>query len=382
MRLNPQGLALLAELVARHLAAHLGVGRRKVAVVDLDDTLWGGVVGEAGVEGLVLGDEGVGLAFADLQRELLKLHDAGVVLAVCTKNEAGDAQDGFAHPAMVLRREHFAAERVNWQDKAANLREIAEELSLGLDALVFLDDNPVEREWVRQALPEVEVPELPADPVDRPAFLAHGPWFQTLAVTAEDRGRSASYGAQGSRRRAQTAARSFEDFLASLQQEITLEPVSETTLSRAAQLCQRTNQFNLTTRRHSVADLEAMLRDDAFELHTVAVRDRYGDSGVTGVAILALDGDEARVDTLLLSCRVLGRRVEDVLVAFLARRAKARGAHGLVGTYEPTARNGQVADFYPRRGFAQAGERTWRLDLDGELPATPAQLVVVETAHA
>jgi FkbH-like protein len=364
------------------VAAQRGVGRRKVAVVDLDDTLWGGVVGEVGVSGLTLGDEGVGLAFKDLQRELLKLHDAGIVLAVCTKNNAGDAEDGFTHPEMVLRREHFAADRINWQDKATNLTEIAEELNLGLDSLVFLDDNPVERDWVRQALPEVCVPELPADPVDRPAFVAEATWFQTLDVTDDDRRRAASYRTQGVRRKAQASARSFEEFLASLEQEVTLEPVHEATLARAAQLCQRTNQFNLTTRRHTLADLEAMLEDDAVELHTIAVRDRFGDSGITGVAIVAFEGEDARIDTLLLSCRVLGRRVEDALLAFLAARARARGARGLVGEFVPTERNAQVADFYPRRGFTEAGDKKWRLDLEGDLPASPPELAVVESAHA
>jgi FkbH-like protein len=274
------------------------------------------------------------------------------------------------------------AERVNWQDKAANLRELAEELNLGLDSFVFLDDNPREREWVRQALPVVAVPELPDDPVDRPAFLSLAPWFQTLEVTDADRNRAAGYQAQGHRRRAQAAAASFEDYLGSLEQRLTIEPVTGATLPRAAQLCQRTNQFNLTTRRHTRADLERMLADPACDLVTLAVVDRFGDSGVTGLAVTVHDDGEAELDTLLLSCRLLGRRVEDAFLAVLARRARERGARLLVGRYEPTDRNAQVAEFFPDRGFVAAGERRWRLDLEAVLPEFPPQLTVDEATHA
>ncbi len=382
MRLNPLGLALLADLLAAHIAAQLGVRRRKVAVVDLDDTLWGGIVGEAGPGGLAIGGEGVGLAFQDFQRVLLRLHDAGVVLAACSKNNPDDAHAGFARPEMVLTREHLAAERIDWRDKATGLREIAEELSLGLDAVVFFDDNPVEREWVRQALPEVTVPDLPTDPVERPAFLARGTWFQTVAVTEEDRKRAASYKAQGGRRRAEGQAHSFEEFLASLEQVVDLEPVNEHTLQRAAQLCNKTNQFNLTARRHSVADVEAMLADDATDVYTLAVRDRYGDSGITGVAILRAGQEDVEIDTLLLSCRVLGRRVEDAFLAFLSQRAAARGARRLIGRYVPTERNRQVERFYADRGFGELGDDAWSIDLTGPLPPFPAQLEVREGAQS
>ena len=382
MRLNPTGNALLADLVAGRLAARRGVGRRKVAAIDLDDTLWGGVVGETGVGGLQVGGEGAGLAFQDVQRELLRLHAGGVLLVMCTKNERDDALSGFEHPAMLLRREHFVAERINWQDKAANLRELAEELNVGIDAFVFLDDNPREREWVRQALPEVVVPELPADPADRPAFVAALPWFQTVAVTEDDRRRAQSYHAQGERRRAQTSSGSFEDYLASLEQRVTIEPVGEPTLPRAAQLCQKTNQFNLTSRRHTQGDLERMLADPAYDLLTVGVADRFGDSGITGVAIVRDEGERSEVDTLLLSCRVLGRRVEDALLAVVARRARERGARSLHGRFVATQRNAQVATFYPDRGFAPEGEGAWSLSLeDGEL-AVPPQIDVQEAARA
>jgi FkbH-like protein len=382
MRLNPAGHALLAEVVAGGVAVHRGVGRRKVAAVDLDDTLWGGVVGEVGPTGVEVGEEGVALAFQDFQRELVRLHESGVLIVLCTKNDPEYALAAFDHPSMVLRREHVVADRVNWQDKATNLRELAAELDLGLDSFVFFDDNPREREWIRQALPMVTVPELPADPTERPAFLTRGQWFRTLAVTDADRTRAATYRAQGRRRRAQASAASFEDYLESLKQRLTIEPVTDATVPRAAQLCQRTNQFNLTTRRHTQADVERMLADPAYDLVTLSVSDRFGESGITGLAITLHADGRAEVDTLLLSCRLLGRGVEDAFLAVLARRARERGASTLLGAYEPTDRNAQVAGFFPDRGFAPAGERRWELDLEADLPQPPPQLTIKEPAHA
>jgi FkbH-like protein len=305
-------------------------------------------------------------------------------LVLCSKNNVSDVDEVFErHAGMVLKREHFAAERINWQDKATNLRELAAELGLGIDSFVFLDDNPVEREWISQALPEVAVPELPADPAERPAFVRSLPHFQRIALTSADASRSESYAAEGKRRKAATASSSFEDFLASLQQEVTVEAVHEGSLSRAAQLCQRTNQFNLTTRRHTAADIDAMLHDPEWELHTVAVRDRYGDSGIVGLVAVRVTGEEGEIDTFLLSCRVLGRRVEDALLAWTADRARAMGARRLTGRYVPTAKNGQAATFYPDHGFEAAGDDgVFKLDLTTDGPAAPAGVALMEAANA
>jgi FkbH-like protein len=382
MRLNPRGLSALAELLARHIAARHGASA-KIAAVDLDGVLWGGVVGEAGLRGIELGEEGVGLAFQDFQRELLRLRDLGILLALCSKNNPSDAHEILErHPGMVLRREHFAAERINWHDKATNLHELAVELDLGIGSFVFLDDNPIERGWVRQALPEVLVPELPDDPVERPAMLRDMPCFQRIVLTDADRGRAADYQAERSRRVFAKTAASFEDFLASLEQQATIEPVSDASLARAAQLCQRTNQFNLTTRRHDAAELERMLGEDDTELYTLAVGDRFSDSGITGLAILRFSHDEAEIDTFLMSCRILGRRLEDVLLAFLAERAEARGARFLVGRFTHTAKNAQVADFYSERGFTPGPAGSFRLDLSLRRPASPPETRVRVVADA
>jgi FkbH-like protein len=374
MRLSPGGLAALAELIACSAAASRGA-TCKVAAVDLDGVMWGGVVGEAGVRGIELSEERVGLAFQDFQRELLRLRDVGILLALCSKNNQEDASEVFErHPAMVLRREHFSAERINWQDKATNLCEIAAELQLGLDSFVFLDDSPIEREWVRRALPEVVVPELPRDPAERPAMLRSISGFRRIALTDADRGRAAAYRAERGRRELSAATPSFESFLLSLEQQATIEPVSDASLARAAQLCQRTNQFNLTTRRYDSAELERMVGEDDVELYTLALSDRFGDSGITGLAILRVAEEEAEIDTFLMSCRILGRRAEDALLAFLAVRAAARGARLLVGRFELTAKNGQAADFYSTRAFERHGDGSFRLDLTLGRPSSPLEV--------
>ena len=366
MRVNYIGLASIASSLAGHIAATLGRSR-KLAIFDLDNTIWGGVVGEAGVRGLVLGEEGIGLAFQDFQRELLKLRDSGVVLAACSKNNADDAWEVFdTHPGMVLKREHLAASRINWQDKATNIVEIASELKLGTDSIVFLDDNAVEREWVRQSLPAVLVPELPSDPSELPGALRRADYFQRLRVTREDTARADAYQAERERAQLSSATGTFEEFLESLQQEISIEAVHEGSLARAAQLCQRTNQFNLTTHRYTTADIAGLLTQDDVDGFTLAVKDRFGDSGIVGLAISRYHDSVAEIDTFLLSCRVLGRRVEDELLAFLIRRARDRNATTLVGIYVPTAKNQQVNSFFTERGFTPTESGHYALDLTGQ----------------
>jgi FkbH-like protein len=381
MRLSPVGCAALAELTARHMAAYRGLAR-KVVALDLDGLLWGGIVGEAGVGGITIGGEGAGLAHQELQRELLKLRDVGVLLVACSKNNASDAYEAFEHSEMILRREHLAAERINWLDKATNLRELADELDLGLDSFVFLDDNPIERSWVRQACPEVLVPELPADPTGWPTLLRAAPWFARVTTTDVDRRRAAAYVEQRRRRELRETTASFEDFLASLEQQVAIEPVGERSLARTVQLCQRTNQFNLTTRRYTAADVQQMLADGDYELYTLAVTDRFGQSGITGVAILRHQGERTVIDSLLLSCRVLGRKVEDAFLAFVAERAVIRGSTTLVGLYEPTAKNVQTASFYPDRGFVPERPGVFRYDLGAGVPDPPPEVEVRVRANA
>lgn len=357
---------------------------RKCVVLDLDNTLWGGVVGEDGIEGIQLGADAPGNAFVAFQRELERLWRRGILLAVCSKNNAEDALPVFdTHPAMLLRSSHFAAYRINWQPKPNNLRELAAELNIGLDSLVFIDDNPVERAAVRAELPEVLVPEWPGDPAQYRQALLELDVFESLALTDEDRNRGKLYAEQRTRREFEEASvgSSVEEYLADLQMVVEIAPASAATLPRIAQLTGKTNQFNVTTRRYTEGDLLAM-QSRGYEVFGMRVTDRFGDNGLTGVAILGPVLDGAReIDTLLLSCRVMGRQVETALLDFLAERTRAEGGHVLRGDVVPTAKNEPARDCYARHDFTlleeQAnGTSVWQLDVAESAPRAPRWLTV------
>lgn len=369
-------LPVVARAQVRILRALRGK-TRKCVVLDLDNTLWGGVVGEDGPERLQVGGTAApGNAFADFQRALDTLRRRGVLLAVCSKNNPDDALPVLeSHPGMVLRREHFAALRINWRDKASNLVEIARELNIGLDSLVFLDDNPAERGQVRQRLPEVLTPEMPRDPALYARTLAELDVFDTLALTAEDLSRSRLYAEQQERHAfAEAAAGDLHAYLHGLDIVVRLAAPTPHTLPRIAQLVNKTNQFNVTTRRHTEAQVVAMAADPDWMVCAAEVADRFGDSGLTGVAIARRrDPDTWELDSFLLSCRVLGRGVEDALLHAVAQAARAAGARRLLGRFVPTPKNAPAADFFARMGFARTGEEgeetLWEMALDTpELP--------------
>jgi FkbH-like protein len=367
-RLPLSGAALhaLAEEYVTYLRAFTGLSR-KVLVLDLDNTLWGGVVGEDGPTGIQLGPDYPGSAYVEFQRVVLGLHQRGVVLAINSHNNEGDALEALeGHPAMLLRPHHFAAVRVNWQDKERNMLELSEELGLGLDSFVYLDDSQVECERMWQALPHVWTVDLHPEPAERPDLLRRLSLFDTLTFSAEDRRRGELYQQEMGRKRLLASAPSPEDFYRSLMMDLTIERVGPATLSRAAQLSQRTNQFNLTTRRYTEADLTGMLASATHEVYGVKLRDRFGDSGMVGLLITEREGGRVIVNTFLLSCRVLGRTVEDAALIFLLHRARRLGAGEVVGVFRPTAKNAAAADFFSRNGFQRisdtGGETRWRLD--------------------
>lgn len=345
----------------------------KVLVVDLDNTLWGGVIGEDGMAGIEVGTEYPGAAYQALQRALLDLSRKGILLAVCSKNNLDDAMEALEkHPGMLVRAKHFAALRINWTDKAQNLREIAQELNVGIDALAFLDDNPFEREQVRAALPEVTVidlshNDLPKNPLEYASAVRNCAAFERLTLSAEDQQRMEMYAVEKHRARAEQSFQSKEDFFRFLEQEAELEPVSGLTLARVAQLTQKTNQFNLTTRRYTQAQIVEMAKQPDWHIFSIRVRDRFGDHGLVGVAIAHDQGEQCEVDTFLLSCRVIGRTVETALLAHLAESAAQRGRKRLVGWFLPTKKNSPARDFYGQHGFERqetngAGS-LWALDL-------------------
>jgi len=340
----------------------------KVLAVDLDDTLWGGVIGEDGMDGIELGAEYPGSAYQLLQRALLDLYQRGILLAVCSKNNRNDALAVLQnHPGMLLRPSHFAAMRINWEDKAGNLRAIASELNVGIDAMAFLDDNPVEREQVRDLLPQVLVIEPPGDIADWAATVRDCPAFERLALSAEDQQRTTFYQAERERSQAEHRFQSKEDFYRFLEQRAEIAPVSSATLTRIAQLTQKTNQFNLTTRRYNAQQIAELAATPGCQVLSLRMRDRFGDHGMVGVAITRDSDQVCEIDTFLLSCRVIGRKVETALLSHVAESAKARGKQYLGGWFLPTAKNEPAQDFYAQHGFSvhtRNGEGAyWRIDL-------------------
>jgi FkbH-like protein len=357
----------LADEWVRHLAPVAG-RICKVLVTDLDNTLWGGVIGEDGISGIKIDREHPGIAYWNVQRALLDVKRRGVLLAISSKNHREDALEAFrVHPGMLLKHEDFAAERINWCDKPSCLREIAAELNMGLESLAFLDDNPAERERVRRETPEVTVIDLPADPMGFAEAVRRSPVLERLSISAEDAERSRYYAEQRVRAAALGSASNVEEFYRSLRQEVEIAPVNSATLARAAQLTQKTNQFNVTTRRYSEQRLAELAETAGWAVHTVRVKDRFGDNGLVGVMVTSTEGSVCEIDTFLLSCRVISRTIETAMLAFLAAATRSRGLTAVCGWFLPTAKNGPAADFYRKHGFqlcstTEAGT-LWSLDL-------------------
>ncbi len=342
--------ARLKAAVADVAAALRGIrgGARKLIVVDLDDTLWGGIVGDTGWQGLRLGGhDPVGEAHRDFQFALKALSRRGILLAIASKNDDAVAVDAIrSHPEMVLREADFAARRISWGDKAAAIRDIATELNLGLQHVVFLDDNPAERGRVRETLPDVLVPEWPADPRQYVAALEQLDVFDAPAITAEDRVRGAMYAAERERDAARSAVGSVAEWLATLDLSITVAPVSGATIARAAQLFNKTNQMNLATRRLSEAELATWAATPGQHLFCVTVADRFGDAGLTGLVGLRLDGATAVLEDFVLSCRVFGRQVEETMMHVAVEAARAAGATTLSATLQRTPKNAPTVEFF------------------------------------
>ncbi|MCU1238594.1 MAG: FkbH like protein [Candidatus Solibacter sp.] len=348
----------------------------KCVAIDLDNTLWGGVIGEDGMNGIKLGQEYPGAAYRELQRALLDLTRRGILLAVCSKNNPADAMEAIeGHAGMILKPRDFAAMRINWEEKARNLREIAAELNIGLDSIAFLDDNPVERQHIREQAPEVIVIDLPDDPMQYARAVRDSPWFERLTLSAEDRQRGELYAAQRERAELERSVTSKEDFYRSLEQTAEIAAVNARTLARVAQLTQKTNQFNLTTRRYSEQQVEQMMASPEWRVWSLSVTDRYADNGLVGVAITRTECEVCEIDTFLMSCRVIGRTVETALLAKLASDARDRGAKLLQGWFSPTKKNAPAQDFYREHGFEPC-ETTpegtlWKLDLTRNVIPTP-----------
>jgi FkbH-like protein len=370
-----EALPLLARHTAAVIAGRLGLSR-KCLVLDLDNTLWGGVVGEDGLDGIALGGDGAGEAFVAFQEYILELKERGVVLAVASKNNEADAREVFErHPEMRIRLDDLSVFAVNWEDKPANLRRIAHELDLGLDSLALADDNPAERQIVRQLVPEVDVISLPTEPAEYRRVLSDYLGFESVAVTSEDRKRTAQYRARAAASELRSSAADIESFYRELRMQAVIAPFDELHLPRIVQLVGKTNQFNLTTRRHSTVELRQFMQSSSHLTSYVKLSDRFGDHGLIALLIAAVDDGILDIDTFLMSCRVIGRTVETQMLAHLCSEAKRVGCSALRGTYIPTAKNLIVRDFYEKHGFqelaaADDGTTRWTFDLRCQSPIT------------
>jgi FkbH-like protein len=362
--------------IAKNIADVLMVSRGRVVkcvVADLDNTLWGGVIGDDGLDGIVLNahDGGTGEGFVRLQQFLKQLANRGILLAVCSKNDEATALLPFLqHPDMVLKRTDISVFVANWEDKASGIRRIRDELNIGLDSMLFLDDNPFERNLVRELLPDVIVPELPEDPSGVVAYLSQLNLFETTAFSAEDGERTAQYRREALRRESAAGSANVQDFLRSLEMRLVLTRFDRFHLPRISQLMQRSNQFNLCTRRLTEMECRALMESSSHLPLYATLADRFGDHGLISVVVLERSGKSLMIRDWLMSCRVLARGVEQFIMNHIFEYAAQAGSAQVLGEYVPTAKNAMVRDFYRQFGFSQlpADGNTWVLDVAAYQP--------------
>jgi FkbH-like protein len=382
---HPAAGPVYGDLVARIMAAQQGLSS-KCLVLDLDNTLWGGVIGDDGLSGIVLGQgSALGEAFVAFQDYARSLSARGIILAINSKNDEANAVEPFEkHPDMVLKRSDIAAFVANWSDKSANLIEIARRLNIGVDTLVFVDDNPFERNFVRQALPAVAVPELPPDPALYPGIIADAGYFEGVQLTDEDFERTELYQANERRDSLMSSSRSLTEYLGSLDMEMRWSRFNGIGKSRVVQLINKTNQFNLTTRRHTDESVSELMADPRALTLQLRLIDQFGDNGIIGIVIGRFEdgAGDMLLDTWLMSCRVLGRQVEEATLNLVVEEASRLGARRLIGEYRPTAKNGMVREHYAKLGFAahsehEGGRTRWALDISRYKP-TPTFIRITE----
>ena len=345
---------------------------KKALVLDLDNTLWGGVIGDESADQIKIGNEtAVGEAHWELQAYLRQLRDRGILLTVSSKNDYQIAREGFNHPQTVLKFEDFAAFQANWEPKSENIKMIANQVNVGTDSLVFLDDNPSERELVMQQLPEVTVPDVGDDIAKYAAILDRSGLFETISISNEDLNRARYYEANATRTEIQSQFLDYGKYLESLEMSATVLPFEPKNLDRITQLTNKTNQFNLTTRRYTSAEIEAINQDPNMIGLMGHLKDKFGDNGLISVVIAAKRGHQVEIDLWLMSCRVIKRDMELAMFDTLVARARRDGATEVVGKYLPTKKNGMVANLYSRLGFENIktlddGETQWRFIIPSE----------------
>jgi len=343
--------------------------RKKCLILDLDNTLWGGVLGEDGIDGIKLGGDYPGNAYKDFQMLIQRSTSYGVLLAICSKNNFNDVRELWEnHPEIILKESDFASLRINWSDKAKNIVEISQELNIGPDSFVFLDDNPGERERVKSELPMVEVPEFPEEPYDLPKFFEeiYKKYFQVYKLTSEDYRKTEQYRENANRNKLLVSVSSMDEFIRNL--EIELSVFMNKNIPRVAQMTQKTNQFNLTTRRYTDSDILQFLKEGHL-IFSMGVKDKFGDSGITAAAIVLLNKNNhsAHIDSFLLSCRILGKKIEHVFLQVILNELFNIGIKVVYAAYMPTAKNIQTVDFYDKNSFQLTdlnnGEKRYKLEI-------------------
>jgi len=354
MPINPKLVPQFITWFSRQLDV-LAMKRKKCIVLDLDNTLWFGILGEDGADGIKMGEDYPGNVYRFFQAYLLELSRIGIILAVCSKNNEADVFNVLEnHPDMLLRKDSFSAYRINWNNKADNIKEIAQELNIGLDSMVFIDDNPAERELIKQALPGVCVPEFPVHPYLYPIFIKQltDDYFSAYTLTQEDLVKSRQYTENAERAKYKSQFADMDAYLRSLEIKLTVEKLDDFNKARFAQMTQKTNQFNLTTRRYTEAEIQSFA-DNGGLVYGLRVKDKFGDNGLTGLMIVSLKKQTAYIDTLLLSCRVLGKEIEYVFVKYILNKLKEIGIQKVNASYIKTTKNGQVEKFYESIGFTE-----------------------------
>ena len=357
-------IPILANDLLGYIKPTLGLNK-KCIVLDLDNTLWGGIVGEDGFNKIKLGPQPPGNTYVEFQKYLLSLHERGIILAVNSKNNLDDAIEVIKnHPNMILRENHFGCLKINWNDKVTNLKEIAQELNIGLDSIVFIDDDPVNRDFVRETLPEVLTIELPKDPSLYVSTLTELNDFHVIKITEEDKQRGKMYTQQRMRVESEKNSTSFEEYLKQLNIKIHIKKADEFTIPRISQLTLKTNQFNLTTKRYQEEDIKNFSQDKKKIVGCARIEDKFGDNGITSVFIVKKDNEEEWIiDTFLLSCRVIGRGVEEGILDYIINEARKNNVKRIIGNFIPTKKNKPSESFLPNFGFEKENEH-WIYDLE------------------
>ena len=362
LKISIQYIPSLAEEFMGYIKAIMGLNK-KCIVLDLDNTLWGGIIGEDGFNGIKLGDDPIGRSFVEFQRRLLALNQRGIILAINSKNNYDDAIEVIKkHPNMILREENFASIKINWNDKVSNQKEIVEELNIGSDSMVFFDDDPINREYMKKSIPEVLTPDIPNDSSQYAKILMEMNDFEILNITEEDTQRHTMYNEQRKRTEFQTQIADFDEFLKQLNVSVNIKKADDFTIPRISQLTLKTNQFNLTTRRYQEEEIRKFAMDDKKIVRCAEIIDKFGNNGITGVYIVNKNNEkEWIIDTFLLSCRVMSRGVEDGILSQIIQKARNDGVKIIKGEFIPTKKNKPAENFYENFGFKKQ-DNFWIFD--------------------